>query len=448
MRQYVLFSILIAALAIDIAGPAVAGEPTEGAGTATDARIEGDPTAARPLFQQGQTAYVQGQYAEAADLFRQAFEAWPHPAFAYNRGQSLLRASRWQDALTSFELYMSSYETSGLPRSEFDPLVYIQVAECQHRLGQADAARQSLQRYIEGNPQGALAPAVRQCVESGAAPSTIGARDPQTLAAARRLYDEAVALYQRGQYRQAAERFQQAYTQHSDITELLFNAAVSYRHARMWTEAVDVYQRYLQTPAAGAEALVGLALCYHEQAQYERAIDAYQRYLEREPNGEEAQDAREYVESMRAVLASRGQPPSQETIRRASQHFQRAVAHYTAQRYRQALQEFEQAQSITPARETQFNIAMCHYRMREWAQAITEFETYLRDGDTGSDALTHLHAAECLLAIERWADAQRHIEAYLARAEQAELPDEERDRARAQQLMQRVRQASGAGGSG
>ena len=447
MRRYAFDVILIIALALGAVGTAIAGEPPEG-GASAESRIEGDPAAARTLFQQGQTAYTESRYTEAADLFQQAYDAWRHPAFAYNRGQAFTRASRWQDALTAFQLYVSSFEASGLPRAEFDPLVYIQIAECQHRLGQRDEARQSLQRYIEARPQGDLTPAVRQCAESGAEPSTIGARDPQTVQAARRIQDEAEALHQQGQYRQAAERFLQGYAQYGDITELLYNAAASYRAARMYTEAIDAYTRYLQTTAPASEALIELAQCYHEQAEYQRAVDTYRRYLEMAPEGGFAQDAREYIESMTSVLQmSEEQRPSQEALTRAAQHFQRAVGHYAAGRYREAIQEFTQANSIVPARETRYNVAMCYIRLRDWARGLTEFENYLRDGDTGSHAEAHLRAAECLVELMRWADAQNHIRDYLARADAEELPNEAADRTRAERLTARVRQISGTGGS-
>jgi len=447
MRRCAFDVILVVALALGAVGTAIAGEPAEGGGASAESRIEGDPAVARPLFQQGQTAYSENRYAEAAGLFQQAYDAWHHPAFAYNRGQALTRVSQWQDALTAFQLYVSGYEASGLPRAEFDPIVHIQIAECLHRLGRRDEAAQELQRYVEANPQGDLTPAVRQCVESGAAPSTIGARDPQTVEAARRIQDEAEALHQQGQYRQAAERFLQGYAQHGEITEFLYNAAASYRAAEMYTEAIDAYTRYLQTTAPASEAYIELAECYHEQAEYERAIETYRRYLEVEPAGGFAEDAREYIDSMTTVLASSERPPSQEALTRAAQHFRRAVAHYTARRYRQAIQEFTQANEIVPARETRYNVAMCYYRLGDWARTLTEFENYLRDGDTGSHAEAHLRAAECLVELMRWADAQNHLRDYLARADAEELPNEAADRARAERLTERVRQISGTGGS-
>ena len=98
MRRCTLDLILIATCAL-WAAAAVAGEPTEGGTAAAEPRIEGDADAARPFFQQAQTAYTQGQYAQAAQLFQQAYDAWHHPAFLYNRGQALTRAASYQEAI-------------------------------------------------------------------------------------------------------------------------------------------------------------------------------------------------------------------------------------------------------------------------------------------------------------------------------------------------------------
>jgi len=461
MKQHLLYAFLIAVLAL-WAGNALAlgdegetgtddeqheGEtPGTGSGT-TSARIEGDMPAARRFFEQGEQAYRDAQYVQAASFFQQAYDAWHHPVFHYNRGQALTRLHRYQDALAAFQQYVTSYPASSLPADRFGSLVHVRIAECLHRLNRRDEATQALRRYLDANPQGDLAPGVRQCVESGADPSTIGQRDAATVQAARRIHQEAQAMHGRGQYRQAAERFIEGYNQHNEITEFLYNAASSYRAARMWVEAVREYERYLQTSCPASDAYVELAQCYHEQANYERAVQTYQRYLQAEPRGSFAEDARQYIESMTSVLAmSEGAQP-QETVQRASRIFDRGMQHYTAGRYRQALQAFSEAHDLVPTRQTQFNVAMCYFRLRDWVRALTQFENYMRNGDAGAHANAHLYAAECLLEIERWGDAQRHIQDYLTRADEGELPNEERDRGRAQQLMQRVRQASGAGGS-
>ncbi len=451
MRYTLIWLLLIGPIALWSTGAAAGTEPeggeqrptaeTGGGGSAAAPTIEGDQNAARPLYQQAEQAYMRGEHAQAAELFQRAYGLWHHPTFQFNRGQALARATRYQDALAAFQQYVSTYASSGLPADRFESLVHIQIAECLHQLNRRSEATAALRRYLELNPQGDLAPAVRQSIERSTPPGSIGARDPQTVQAARRIHDEAAALHQHGSDRQAAERFLEGYRQYSEVSEFLYNAASCYRSARMWVEAVREYERYVMTACPAADAFVELAQCYHEQADYERAIEAYQRYLQREPRGTFASDAREYVQSMTSVLEMSRQRPPRETIRQASQHFDRGRTHYEAGRYRQALQEFSQAHDLAPTRETQFNIGMCYYRMRDWMHTLTTFENYLRDGDDAEHTVAHLYAAQAEIELERPGNAQRHIQDYLTRADAQELPNEERDRRFAQQLQERVRRA-------
>jgi tetratricopeptide (TPR) repeat protein len=455
--------LFVVVLALLVCAGAGAGEPSQGGaagGASTSGSGSGEGGAATPstgeavtsgaaaaktLFQSGQTAYGEARYADAAQLFQQAYDTWHHPAFLYNKGQSLIRIGRWQEALDGFQGYVAGFEGPDAPAGEqLDPLVYVQIAECLHRLNRRDEAAQAMRRYLDMSPQGALAPGVRQCIESGAAPSTIGERNPQTVEAARRVFDEAQDLVVRGQYREAAERFLEGYRQYNDIVEFLYDAAVAYRTGRLWADAVRTYQQYVQTPSPEPEAYIELAQCLHEQANYEQAVAAYRRYLELEPQGTFAQDAREYIQSMTSGGSG---APSQENMERASQHFERAAAHYAAGRYQEALQEFSQAYDLLPARAVQWNMAMCYLRLRDWTRALTAFENYLRGGDDGADAEAHLAAAECELELHQPDRARQHIEDYLRRADATELPNEEAQRHRAEQLMERVRQAAPGGGS-
>lgn len=61
---------------------------------------------AKALFEQARAAFHDGKYAEAADMFRAAYEMRPSWKILFNIGQSEAAAARYGLALEAFELYL------------------------------------------------------------------------------------------------------------------------------------------------------------------------------------------------------------------------------------------------------------------------------------------------------------------------------------------------------
>jgi len=85
--------------------------------------------------------------------------------------------------------------------------------------------------------------------------------------------------------------------------------------------------------------------------------------------------------------------------------------------------------------------------LNEWQEALTQYERALEHGDEGRYAFAHIEAAECLLELDRPAEAARHLQAYRDRAATDDLPDEETDMERVRGLQQRIEESGGTGGS-
>ncbi len=62
---------------------------------------------AQALSEEAQERYLQERFLEAAELFEQAYEVCPHPAFLWNLGLSYLRAEQWLESLLAFEHYLA-----------------------------------------------------------------------------------------------------------------------------------------------------------------------------------------------------------------------------------------------------------------------------------------------------------------------------------------------------
>lgn len=67
-------------------------------------------------------------------------------------------------------------------------------------------------------------------------------------------------------------------------------------------------------------------------------------------------------------------------------HFEAAERHFVARRFREAIREFQLAQSKLPTAELHFNIARCHEELGEYRQAVEHYEKYLRDKVDAPDA--------------------------------------------------------------
>jgi hypothetical protein len=83
-------------------------------------------------------------------------------------------------------------------------------------------------------------------------------------------------------------------------------------------------------------------------------------------------------------------PPSAPGASRAveaRQHFEAAIAHYRAQRYREAIHEFELSIERIPSADVWFNIGRAHEQLGEYRLAVESYRRYLNERPTAVDAV-------------------------------------------------------------
>lgn len=399
------------------APPARGGEPTGGAAEA-EAEYAGNREQGTQLEQQALSAFQEHQYAEAARLFEQAWEAYQHPRYQFNIGQCYRHAQQWEQAAAAYQRCLDLQP----PPPNY---IYSHLGQCLLRAGRRDEANEAFRRYLELEPEGDCVAQVRQAMESGQWPEDADRRPAEAVEAARAVHDRAQQLADQGQYQEAAEAFMEGYRQHNQIHELLLNAGLCYLWAERTEQAIEALTQYIETPGADPAALAHLAECRIDEGDLPAARETYQRYLERDPDGQFAQQARGIIR-----FVNRLNPvPTRANVAEAKEHGIRAQTHARARRYRQALEEFEAAYAIIPSPTTRYNIAVCHWRMGRPAQALPLLLEYMEQmGDQGDDASVHLDLAQCLADLDRNDEAMEHISAYRRLADAAELPHEERNR--------------------
>ena len=410
-------------------------EETSGAAAGSGGpAIEGDPSVARPIFNQARAAFARGEYAEAARLFRRSFEAYRDWTLIYNVAQALRRGGEYENAITTYREYLQNAPNA-------DNLAHIHIGECLVHLGRRDEANQSFRRYLALEENGEFADAARRAIETGQAPSAGDRRDLETVRAAGRLVDRADALWDAERFEEAARVFLDGYRQFPDLHELLYNAGLAYLDGRMWREAANAFARYVRTPGADHDALAFLAECYDELYEFGDAVRAYERYIEVEPRGTYADVARDYI---RAIMAPStggghgGQPPSREEMENAERMYAQAMQLFREEHYDQARRAFETAYMAVPDRNFYFNMGRCEEKLENWAGARASYQSYLEAGDQGRAASGHLFLARVLLHLSEWSEASRHIRAYVDRARAEELPDEAADLGWARELLEQA----------
>jgi hypothetical protein len=70
----------------------------------------------------------------------------------------------------------------------------------------------------------------------------------------------------------------------------------------------------------------------------------------------------------------------------ARTHFDAALVHYRAHRYREAIREFELSVSIVPNADVWFDLGRAHEQLGELSEAIDSYQRYLRDRVDATDA--------------------------------------------------------------
>jgi tetratricopeptide (TPR) repeat protein len=381
---------------------------------AAASEFEGDEEAGTRLERQAVRQFQEHQYAAAARLFEQAWDAYQHPRYRFNAGQCYRRAERWDEAIAAYNR-----------RLELEPAppnyIHAHIGYCHLRARRRQQANEALRRYLELEPEGDMAPQVRRALETGQWPEE-ERRPPDAVQAARGIHERAEQLCRDGEFLQAAEAYMEGHQQHSQIHELLLDAGICYMWANRTEQAIEALTQYLETPGADPAAIAHLGECRITEGNLPAARDTYQRYLDQDPDGQFARQARHVIRFVNDLDPM----PTRANVAQAKEHIARAFEHVEAERYRQAQREFEAAYEIIPVPSASYNIAQCLSCRRQYDEALTRFLQYVqRWGDEGEEASAHIDIARCLVELNRDEEAMQHIHVYRQRADAAELPREQ-----------------------
>ncbi len=167
---------------------------------------------ARTLFAEGQQAYAEGRFADAAAKMSAAYELTSSPELAFNLGRVYERMSEYDQAVRFFRVYLRR----GTPTAE----ERTQVGERIARLQEAKR-RQRAQVFT-------------------AAPA-----ETELTAEARTFFLRGVAMFRRRQFEAAMQAFIAA-QRFAPLPEVLYNMAVTAERLDQKRDAADYYREYLR----------------------------------------------------------------------------------------------------------------------------------------------------------------------------------------------------------
>jgi len=105
---------------------------------------------AKALFDEGQKAYVAGQYGPASDSFLAAFQAKPYPAFLFNAAVCREKAAALQEAVDLFTRYLAEGKLEGKEKADVEQ----RIKHLQGRLAAPPDAPPPTETLPEVTPRG------------------------------------------------------------------------------------------------------------------------------------------------------------------------------------------------------------------------------------------------------------------------------------------------------
>ncbi|HLV35748.1 MAG TPA: tetratricopeptide repeat protein [Spirillospora sp.] len=301
-------------------------------------REEENVEAAREHFEEGQRLFRAGRYQAAIIRLERArqipgLDADIYTTLLYNLGVCNLRLERFATAVNYFEQYLAR---PGADAEEVEPLLE------QARQGTAADAETIMNRQ-----GGSLPP-----------PSS----DPAAQAdSARTLFEQAAALYEAGQYRQAIIIFEQV--REMEITD--------------------------NAEAIRAACLFNIGRCNVRLGRHATAIIYLEQYIDVAPSEADRQEA----EAM--LVEAQENAGALTSVEQAQMMFRMADRAYSAGDYATALHRFNTLLGIRGLDETtrsqiEYNIGMCYIRLGRAAEARPYLERYLAAHPDDSEAQARL----------------------------------------------------------
>ncbi len=167
---------------------------------------------ARSLFVEGQQAYDAGDFTQAAEKMRAAWELFHTPALAFNVARVYERMSEYDPAIRFFRMYLHH----GQPSDE-------ERADVEARITALQEAKQRQRDQVY----------------------TVPPSGDELTNEARTFFSRGVAMFNGGHFQAAMEAFTAA-QRFAPLPEIFYNMAVTAERLHSLRDAMDYYREYLR----------------------------------------------------------------------------------------------------------------------------------------------------------------------------------------------------------
>ncbi|MEM9072810.1 MAG: hypothetical protein AAGE52_30165 [Myxococcota bacterium] len=127
-------------LVLLLAWGGISGLATAQESSSPDATANSADQGARVIYQEGRTAFDEGRYEHALNLFRSAYDLSPRPELLYNIGTTADRLHLNEEALEAFESYVQA-----LPFAENREAVEVRIGILRSEIARQREMEQALQ---------------------------------------------------------------------------------------------------------------------------------------------------------------------------------------------------------------------------------------------------------------------------------------------------------------
>lgn len=205
----------------------------------------------------------------------------------------------------------------------------------------------------------------------------------------RALYNDMLALYEKGKAKEAIEGFKKVLHLYPGYPDVLNALGLAYSLVGNLDEAINCFKKATEINPDYIEAYVNMAIIYNEQCQFDAAIKVFEQAANLETK-------------------DKGFSP-QLRIKLANTYAQLGDIYFELQEYKKAQVEYEKAVDISPSfLDIRLKLAKTYYQLTEYNKAEKVLLGILERNKNYLEAKTML--GQCYYQQDRYEDAGREWE--------------------------------------